>query len=56
MVKDPFKEWDRVDTCCALLVDLGSYNFAVFISSIAIQLQKKSTENSFANSPTICTN
>ncbi len=25
MVKDPFKKWDRVDTFCALLVDLGMY-------------------------------
>ncbi len=23
MVKDPFRKWDRVDTVCALLVDLG---------------------------------
>ncbi len=23
MVKDPFKKWDRVDTFCALLFDLG---------------------------------
>ncbi len=23
MVKDPFGKWDRVDTVCALLVDLG---------------------------------
>ncbi len=23
MLKDPFKEWDRVDTFCTLLVDLG---------------------------------
>ena len=23
VVKDPFKEWDRVGTFCALLVDLG---------------------------------
>ncbi len=26
MVKDPFKEWDGVDTFCTLLVDLGSQN------------------------------
>ncbi len=25
MVKDPFKKWDRVDTFCALLVNLGLY-------------------------------
>ncbi len=25
MVKNPFKKWDRVDTFCALLVDLGLY-------------------------------
>ncbi len=23
MVKDPFRKWDRVDTFCTLLVDLG---------------------------------
>ena len=25
MVKDPFRKWDRVDTFCTLLVDLGKY-------------------------------
>ncbi len=25
MVKDPFRKWDRVDTFCTLLVDLGIY-------------------------------
>ncbi len=25
MVKGPFKKWDRVDTFCALLVDLGCH-------------------------------
>ncbi len=25
MVKDPFKKWDRVDTFCALLFDLGTH-------------------------------
>ena len=25
MVKDPFKKWDRVDTFCALLVNLGLF-------------------------------
>ncbi len=36
MVKDPFRKWDRVDTVCALLVDLGihmSDNLFVFIST-----------------------
>ena len=27
MVKDPFRKWDRVDTVCALLVDLGKHFF-----------------------------
>ncbi len=26
MVKDPFKKWDRVDTFCALLVNLGGHD------------------------------
>ncbi len=29
MVKNPFNEWDRVDTFCALLVHLGSYGVTI---------------------------
>ena len=33
MVKDPFKKWDRVETFCALLVDLGIH--AIWFTKIS---------------------
>ncbi len=33
MVKDPFRKWNRVDTVCALLVDLGCLRWA-FLTQI----------------------
>ncbi len=42
MVKEPFRKWDRVNTVCALLVDLGSVSDinAVFFQFSAIFLGK----------------
>ncbi len=34
MVKDPFRKWDRVDTFCALLVDLGCY---VWVKNLSVE-------------------
>ncbi len=36
MVKDPFRKWDRVDTVCALLVDLGNLVLSYLILSYLI--------------------
>ena len=33
MVKDPFMKWDRVDTVCALLGDLGRCSMQKFCVS-----------------------
>ena len=38
MVNDPFRKWDRVDTFCTLLVDLGSY------IRIVLQIKSKLTK------------
>ncbi len=45
MVKDPFKKWDRVDTFCALLVDLGGGSA---LPTVCVPFTPRSdTKNSF---------
>ncbi len=49
MVKDPFKKWDRVDTFCAVLVDLGWHYFFIYGLST-------DTDSGSTGSPTIIFN
>ena len=47
MVKDPFKEWDRVDTFCTLLFDLGMSISALFCYQLMSLTDNPGTDKTY---------